>query len=395
MTDDDSRPRGILTSSDRDLLRGEKELSSRQQYSNRRNTIRNRIANGLLDYSLIWYTLQDRDRKRIFRNPAGESGANNISLTDSLRAMLSWTYLGLKEQNYDFETILVEAIEDAEEDYARKYWGENIDVTVTYNVEVDRSQDIADLISLIEEGGPVPANRLYNLLQLSQGVPINTSELDVVSVWFDSSYPEGEKAVLETIFSEYIGASVEIKDAEGRVETSDFDDAVVDETSTQPGPSVIKNHSLSTDTHKKERNEKSNNDEDKRLRKKTNTDRHRWESALSIALDEISVNKSPLPPVVEDFIDNERLSGEIPTPEVVVEMLRLVSDPFVSSVDIAAVFDSAVEAATQSLEKAQENGDITQQSVRDSTGGYLTIWELKGGHRGHPDALLTYPESQK
>jgi hypothetical protein len=301
--------------------------------------------------------------------------------------MLSWTYLGLKEQNYDFETILIEAIEDAEEDYARRYWNENVDITVTYNVEIDRSQDIGDLISLIEEGGPVPANRLYNLLQLSQGVPINTSDLDVVSVWFDSSYPEGEKAVLETIFSKYLGTRVEITDAENRVKESDSDDAVINKASSQPNPSVIKNHSLPTDIQKKKNTDESKDNEHKRFNEKTNGEYSHWESALSVALDEAMERRAHTPPPIEAFIDDGLLTGEVPTSEVVVELLKIVNDPFVSTVDVAAVFDSATEAAAQALKDAQENGDVSRQSVRDSTGGHLTVWEIAEHNRGHPEAL--------
>lgn len=371
----DSRPRGILTPRDRELLRGEIEYENRQQYSNRYKDIRERIANSLLDFSLIRYTLRDRDRKRIFRDPAGESGGDSVSLTDSLRAMLSWTYLGLREQNYDFETILVEAIEEAEADFARKYWGESVDITVTYNVETDRSQDIGDLITLIEEGGPVPANRLYNLLQLSRGVPIDTSELDVVRVWFDSSYPEGEKAVLETIFSEYLGASVEIEDAEGRVDVVDLDNAV---TGDKPDldPTVIKNHSLPTDVQQKRTMKEIKRKENTRLNKRGNSGYDDGDSPSDQFIDEIIDEGNDAPPSIEDLINNGKLNTKAPTPEAVVELLKTVREPFLSTVDVAAVFDSAVDAASQSLAGAQKDGRVSRQSVRDTAGDHLAVWQL-------------------
>lgn len=375
MSADDSRPRGILTPRDRMLLRGEIEYENRQQYSNRYKDIRERIANSLLDFSLIRYALRDRDRKRIFRDPAGESGANSVSLTDSLRAMLSWTYLGLREQNYDFETILVEAIEEAEADFARKYWGESVDITVTYNVETDRSQDIGDLITLIEEGGPVPANRLYNLLQLSRGVPIDISELDVVRVWFDSSYPEGEKAVLETIFSEYLGASVEIEDAEDRVDVVDLDNAVTDDK-PRLDPTVIKNHSLPTDVQQKRTMKEIKQKENTRLNKRGNSGYDDGDSPSDQFIDEITDEGNDAPQSIEDLIDNGKLNTKAPTPEAVVELLKTVREPFLSTVDVAAVFDSAVDAASQSLAGAQKDGRVSRQSVRDTAGDHLAVWQL-------------------
>lgn len=375
MAADYSRPRGILTPRDRELLRGEIEYEHRQQYSNRYKDIRARIANGLLDFSLIRYALRDRDRKRIFRDPAGESGADSVSLTDSLRAMLSWTYLGLREQNYDFETILVEAIEEAEADFARKYWGESVDITVTYNVETDRSQDIGDLITLIEEGGPVPANRLYNLLQLSRGVPIDISELDVVRVWFDSSYPEGEKAVLETIFSEYLGASVEIEDAEDRVDVVDLDNAVTDDK-PRLDPTVVKNHSLPTDVQQKRTMKEIKRKENTRLNKRGNSGYDDGDSPSDQFIDEITDEGNDEPPSIEDLIDNGKLNTKAPTPEAVVELLKTVREPFLSTVDVAAVFDSAVDAASQSLAGAQKDGRVSRQSVRDTAGDHLAVWQL-------------------
>lgn len=375
MAADYSRPRGILTPRDRELLRGEIEYEHRQQYSNRYKDIRGRIANSLLDFSLIRYALRDRDRKRIFRDPAGESGADSVSLTDSLRAMLSWTYLGLREQNYDFETILVEAIEEAEADFARKYWGESVDITVTYNVETDRSQDIGDLITLIEEGGPVPANRLYNLLQLSRGVPIDISELDVVRVWFDSSYPEGEKAVLETIFSEYLGVSVEIEDAEDRVDVVDLDNAVTDDK-PRLDPTVVKNHSLPTDVQQKRTMKEIKRKENTRLNKRGNSGYDDGDSPSDQFIDEITDEGNDEPPSIEDLIDNGKLNTKAPTPEAVVELLKTVREPFLSTVDVAAVFDSAVDAASQSLAGAQKDGRVSRQSVRDTAGDHLAVWQL-------------------
>ena len=247
MSDQEVRPRGILTSKDREFLRGEIEYKHQQQYSNRRRDIRERIVNSLLDFNVIQYTLQDKDRKLIFQDPAAAARVDDPLLPESIRSMLYWTYLGLKEQNYDFEGLLIEAIEQAEKDFARKYWGESVEATVRLDIDVTRRYDIDDLITAVENGGPVKANRIYDLLELSGGVPIDTSKLDTLRVWFQSAYPEGEKAVLETLFSEYLNTEVEIEDAVARVDLSELgferESAVTDTEYSRPDPGEIKHYS--------------------------------------------------------------------------------------------------------------------------------------------------------
>lgn len=73
--DDTERERGILTSSDRKFLGGEKELSG-QSKRDARYRIRKRIKQGLLDIAFLRRTISDKDRKLIADDlfPSDENG---------------------------------------------------------------------------------------------------------------------------------------------------------------------------------------------------------------------------------------------------------------------------------------------------------------------------------
>lgn len=390
MSGDNERPRGILTPADRALLRGEVEFEHKQQYSNRRQDIRQRIANGILDFQTIQHLLSDNDRKRIFRDPGRESDVEDPQFHESIRALLYWIHLGLKQQNYDFEGLLNEAVEDAEIDYARKYWGESVEVNVRLDVDVTRSHDIGDVIAQIEQGGPIKANRLYNLLQLEGGVPIDTSELDELRVWFQSSYPEGERAVIESIFSEYLDGSVEISDAISRVDLenddlvdgaetdADRESAVVRKDQPRSDPSEIKNY--------RDRPDFTSDEVELDLRPSEQRDSFREQadhsdsekSILNSAVDKIVENSKKPAPHIIDIIGRGQTDSphqeEPVTPERVNEMLENIGDPFVSTEEIAAVFNCATDAARQSLLTLLEEDKIQRHHVKDTAGNRLSVW---------------------
>lgn len=385
MVESEERPRGLLTPTDRAFLRGEKEYGTKQQTTNRYQNIRKRIANGLLDFSTIRYSLRDKERKRIFRNPADAAGVSDPLFFENLQSMLYWTYLGLKEQNYDFEGLLIDAIEQAEEDFARKYWGEGVTVDVHFDIDVTRSHSIDDLITAIENGGPVKAKSLYDLLELSGGVPIDTSKLDTLRVWFQSSYPEGEKAVLETLFSEYLDVEVQIEDAEARVDLSELgferESAVIDTEYSRPDPSEIKNYSSSIDNDFEKTIEKI------RLQEMVNSsteDRNEGseneDSILNSAIDETVDWNTDSPPSIYDVIDEgaEQADPDEPvTPEVVFELLEEISNPLVSTIEVAAALGCAPDAARQALSTLLKERRVERQSVIDSNQNYLSLWSLK------------------
>lgn len=370
------RPRGILTPADREFLLGLKDYNHKQQYSNRRKDIRERTANGLLDFSLLQYSLRDRDRKRIFQNPAEEAGVEEVQFQDSIQSMLYWTYLGLKEQQYDFEGLLVRAIEEAENDFARKYLGETVEISVNFDVDVSRSQGIDTLINQIESGGPVPANRLYDLLQLSKGVPIDIDDLNTLRVRFKSGYPEGEKAVLETLFSEYLGSDVEIVDAIERIDPSELgiekDDAVINSDVSSTDPSEIKNKSSLNISVSEESIEEIKHEEmERRIRQGRKNKSDEPTSISDEAIDTIFEESDDTARSIYAVIENGSMQGQDVTPENVIEVLKDVREQIVSTEDVAAAFGCDSDIARDVLTEISE---LKPQSVLDTQQNHLEVW---------------------
>lgn len=390
MPDSEKRPRGLLTPTDRAFLRGEIEYDHKQQVTDRYRGIRNRIANGLLDFTAIQHLLREKERKRIFRDPSDAAGVEDPAFFENLHSMFYWTYFGLKEQNYDFQGLLTEVVEQAEEDFARKYWGESVDVSVQFNVDITRSHDIEEVISAVENGGPVKANSLYDLLELSGGVPIDTSKLDTVRVRFQSSFPEGEKAVLETLFSAYLDAEVEIVDAESRVglAASDMKDsevfektsAVVSKDQSRPDPGQIKNYRPTTEYDSEETTEYIRQKEILQSTEGNQIDSQSEPDGFpDNVIDNIGGGKESVQPSIRELIDQQdtksRRDGPI-TPDKILKLLCKISDRFVSTSEVAAAVDCAPDAARQALSALRAGRQLNHRSVADSNGGRVEMWWL-------------------
>jgi len=290
--------------------------------------------------------------------------------------MLYWTYLGLKEQRYDFEGLLVRAIEEAEKDFARKYFGETVEISVSFDVDVIRSHDIDTLSTQIESGGPVLANRLYDLLQLSKGVPIDVDDLTTLGVWFKSGYPDGEKAVLETLFSEYLGSDIDIVDAQARIDPSELgiekEDAVIDSDSSSIDPSEIKNkptidYSPSDDTIE----EIKQAEMERRIR---HGKKDKSEDSTSITegvIDSIFEEPDNESRSIYTVIENESIQTQDVTPENVIKLLENVREQIVSTEDVAAAFGCSPDIARNVLSEISE---LKTQSVLDTQQSRLEVW---------------------
>jgi len=87
----DQRDRGILTPTDRDFLRGEKEYENPETASHRRSDIRQRVLDSIADFKLLVEELEERDRERIF--DATDENPYSQGLTD----IVVFLCLGLDE----------------------------------------------------------------------------------------------------------------------------------------------------------------------------------------------------------------------------------------------------------------------------------------------------------
>lgn len=380
MTNELDRPRGILTAHNRRFLHGEVEYDYKQAYSNRRRDIRERVANGLLDFVEIRHLLSSKDRKLIFREPDELTGVDDTNIPESVEALLYWSYYGLKEQRYDFDSILTAAIEDAERDFAREYWGESIDAFVQFDVKIERKGDTETVVKKIEQGGPVNAERIYELLQIPRGVPIETSELDTVRVWFSSSYPEGEKKVLEALFKDYLGVAVEITGAVDRItEFDDKESAVIDPDSELPDPSEIKGRPKRTPSDQVE------SDMDRILKKRaernqdTRTSPDEPSTSLIDVVDELAERSEGGQLTIEDVIaarETDPTAVEPITSEAVVDLLTKISDPVVSTTEVAAAIGCDEGVARHILSSLADDLVVSAREVHGDE-HTMTVWWLE------------------
>lgn len=86
-----SRSRGILSTTDREYLFGLKEYAHDQSEANRRQDIRERVKNSLIDFKILWAFLDDADRDQIFGNLGDET------VDECIEAMVTFVYLGVGE----------------------------------------------------------------------------------------------------------------------------------------------------------------------------------------------------------------------------------------------------------------------------------------------------------
>lgn len=208
MGSETQRSRGVLTRSDREFLRGEKEYQSKEAAINKRRDIRQRIANGILDFPLISRGLLDKDRQKLFSQMA-EGDDETKQYVDGIKALLSWIYVGLKEGKYDAKRIFESAVEIGEGEVGLAGTAKIVQTDVNLSVRTREIEGVIQTIEKLERGDPVEAHQLYPLVR--NDVSVDFSEVTDVCIFADTSREDGERAIIETIFSDYFDADVEIE----------------------------------------------------------------------------------------------------------------------------------------------------------------------------------------
>lgn len=132
------RPRGILTSTDRELLLGQKEYESDQALRNARYRIREHIRHSLLDMFLIYNHIDYDELAQVARRQDKLNSNNDIGGAALGLALIT---VGLqiaterKEQyNDDFEELAENEVESA-----IRYFQNHTDKKITKTVDVDIS----------------------------------------------------------------------------------------------------------------------------------------------------------------------------------------------------------------------------------------------------------------
>jgi hypothetical protein len=140
---DADRPRGILTPSDRDFLLGRKTDYTDHSEKQKRNRIRRRVRNAVLDFSILFEYLEERDRETVFDPDDEDRDAYTQGITD----MLAFLHLGTMGYHTPFKDMLAEGVGKAEQRLA----GSNYRmVDVEFNVEPVGQIDVDEVVEKLE-----------------------------------------------------------------------------------------------------------------------------------------------------------------------------------------------------------------------------------------------------
>jgi len=142
-TEDESRPRGILTPSDREFLLGHKTDYTDHSKKQKRNRIRRRLRNAILDFSILFEHLEERDRETVF-DPDDEA---REAYTRGITNMLGFLHLGTMGYYVPFKHMLAEGVNKAEQRLADSDYRM---VNVEFNVDPVGRIDVDDVVDKIE-----------------------------------------------------------------------------------------------------------------------------------------------------------------------------------------------------------------------------------------------------
>jgi hypothetical protein len=140
---DAERPRGILTPSDRDFLLGRKTDYTEHSKKQKRNRIRRRVRNAILDFSLLYECLEDRDRQTVFDPDDEDREAYTRGITD----MLAFLHLGTMGYVTPFKDMLSEGVAKSEQRLAGSDYRM---VRVDFNVEPVGQIDVDEVVEKLE-----------------------------------------------------------------------------------------------------------------------------------------------------------------------------------------------------------------------------------------------------
>ncbi|MFC6939235.1 hypothetical protein ACFQE8_04555 [Salinirubellus sp. GCM10025818] len=167
------RSRGILTPSDREFLLGRKTDYTEHSRKQKRNRIRRRVRNAVLDFTILFDYLEDRDRELVF-NPDAD---HREEYTRGITNMLAFLHLGTMGYYTPFKHMLGEGVNRAEQELAGSDYRMvsvefnvdpvgNIDVdAVLDKLEAERFEEVTDeelraFVRLLTETGLVSADEM-------------------------------------------------------------------------------------------------------------------------------------------------------------------------------------------------------------------------------------------
>lgn len=160
------RDRGFLTQSDREFLL-KANWDDKLPYQTVRNTrlrIRNRILSMFFDARFLRY-ISEEDRNLIFEN-ARDAG-HKLHFREAFKELVRFTYLGLYDFEFDTQSLLEAAIEEAERDRATTD-GECADVDVDITVTTTERDSVEQLKERYENHDELTRSELAVLVNSNQ-----------------------------------------------------------------------------------------------------------------------------------------------------------------------------------------------------------------------------------
>lgn len=138
------RGRGILTPSDREFLSGQKTDYAKHSKKQKRNRIRRRLRNAVLDFTILFDHLEDHDREMVFASNDENREAFSRGITDGL----AFIYLGTTGYPVSFDDFLAMGVNRSEQKLA----GSDFRM-VDVEFEVDRvgQIDVDEFLDKFEE----------------------------------------------------------------------------------------------------------------------------------------------------------------------------------------------------------------------------------------------------
>jgi succinate dehydrogenase flavin-adding protein (antitoxin of CptAB toxin-antitoxin module) len=138
------RDRGILTPSDREFLLGRKTDYTEHSRKQKRNRIRRRLRNAILDFTILFEHLEERDRETVF-NPDDD---NREAYTRGITDMLAFLHLGTMGYYTPFKHMLAQGVNRAEQELAGSDYRM---VSVEFNVDPVGNIDVDAVLEKLEE----------------------------------------------------------------------------------------------------------------------------------------------------------------------------------------------------------------------------------------------------
>lgn len=163
----EKRPRGVLSHTDREYLCGLRDYEHAQSEANRKQDIRERIANSFLDFRLLVRLHDDYEQHEALRADLGEE-----QLYRSFEDLVAYVYHGgLLHQLEPFEKLIERGVYiGANTDPNEPLAGEVTNVDVSINI--DHRPNVEQLVERLEDG------EVDRLTPAEIGVLAQAGELD-------------------------------------------------------------------------------------------------------------------------------------------------------------------------------------------------------------------------